>query len=159
MRTRQSIAENRVRAKKKGEIAAALLDLRLYVDNINKAPKLALRNGIYQDSSKVMREGSSVTVNNVTFHYRLEDKGLYMQRYGSIRVKDYRIKDLPEEFVQDMLDIAVLGFFDPHQGPEELFASDPYTMTVTQKFMPLLITKSGDNKAGVKETIDANVRF
>ena len=159
MKTRRDISEKRERAKKKADIATVLSDLRSFVDNINKAPKLALRNGIYQDTSKVMRDGSSVTLNGVTFHYRLKDKGLFMQRYASVSVKDYRIKDLPEEFVQDLLDVAVLGFFDPHQGPEELYTPNPYTITVSQKFMPLLLTKSGDNQAGFKETIDPNVRF
>ena len=112
-------------------LAEGLKELRLRVENINKAPALALSGGVYKGN----KELQTLTYENWIFGYKLED-GLMMKRKLFIKVEGYRFDEIPEEQKDPILTLCFDVFFDQGAGLPEIEPISESAILIWQLFQP-----------------------
>lgn len=123
-------------------ITAGLMDLRMFVDNINRAPDIMMRHGIFQqiDKDTVMTK----TIDGWEFGYKLEDNGVMLKRKIFVKCEQPLAEVLDEE--KDPVVQAVFSvFFDTGQGTPEIEIISDFSLMFTQSVMPLLMVERNPN--------------
>jgi hypothetical protein len=115
------------------------MGLRHFVDNINKAPDFALRNGIYQALDK--ETPYSRMIDGFIYEYQLKDLGNKMLRTIRIICKEARFKDIPEKEADLYVTAALVAMLDKGQEPPTIEPIRPDCIQITQKFTPHILTR------------------
>jgi hypothetical protein len=116
-----------------------LMDLRSWVDNINRAPDLAMRGGAFKglDQTQVFTTSCS----GWEFGYRIIDLGATMRRRVFIKNTEQNIEEIPNEEIEPIM-VAVFEVFLDKGVPANRFepiSADAFVLE--QDFIPLLLTK------------------
>jgi len=116
-----------------------LIALRTFVDNINAAPDLAMRNGVYQglDKKKVF----CTKIDGIVYGYQLEDHGVFMRRKIFIQTPGYQLAEIPEDQKDVKVTAAFMAMLDKGQSDPSIEMIAPDALLVTQDFMPLVLTR------------------
>ena len=112
-------------------LAEGLKELRLLVENINKAPELVYSGGVY----KGKKELQTLTYENWIFGYRLEN-GIMMKRKLFIKVEGYRFDEIPEEQKDPIVTLCFDVFFDQGAGIPEIEPISESAILIWQLFQP-----------------------
>jgi len=112
-------------------LSEGLKELRLRVENINKAPELSLSGGIYKGKPDVQ----TLFYDNWMFGYKLED-GIMMKRKLFVMIEGYRFDEIPEEQKDPILLLCYDVFFDQGQGVPEIEPISESAILIWQVFQP-----------------------
>ena len=117
--------------------------LRDHVDNINQAPALALRNGVYRGIDK--RAIQTVKVSGVEIGYRLQDHKTFMRRQIFIKVPGYKIDDLTHAEREKIITAVFNVFLVPGANLPEIAHIAPDCMLLQQDVVPLILVERNPN--------------
>lgn len=122
-------------------VGDALAALRQFVDNLNKQPSLAFRNGIYKGLDKAVVQ--SVKVDGWTFGYQLKDLGAgTMQRRIYIKSPGQKIAEIPDEQIDPVLISVFETCLDINEGMPEMEEIDEECLLIAQDFMPFFMVEN-----------------
>ena len=124
------------------ELKQVLEGLRDYVDNINKAPSMILKNGVYKQRNKDAVQKTSW--NGWEFGYQvLEHKG-FLLRKCFMKCKG-RWNELPEKEKNEVTTTALDAMFDKQQGLPKFIQIAPDCMLIGQKFQVTYLHEKNPN--------------
>jgi len=116
------------------ELMAQLEELRATVDNFNKMPKVAERNGTFRalDPTAVY----TTRRDGFEFGYQLVDLGVVVQRTAYVKC-DQPLREVPEAEWFPILTTAFEAFIDEGAEYPEMAMISPFTLRIRQKFATL----------------------
>lgn len=123
--------------KKDSRIKDALVDLRDFVENLNKAPKLAYRNGIYRGIGN--EDIQTVKVDGVEVGYQLQDKGAYVRRRIFIKILGYDIGEIPQDQIDPICAAVMDALLDHGQSMPKIARIARDCLYIEQDFIPLTL--------------------
>jgi len=128
------------RARKR--IGKAFEDLRNFVDNINKAPAMAFRNGIYQEIDK--DKLYTHRVDSWMVGYGLKDLGDVMQKMIAIKC-DQKLKEVTEKEREPVINGILDVFLDRGVGELDCCQINEYEIRFSQTFQPMFLVEKNPN--------------
>lgn len=85
-----------------------LLNLKDFVENLSRQPDIALRGGVYRELAKV--DIMTITHDNWIIGYKVIPQGISDLRRIFIKVKGYKLSEIPEEQSNPIM-IAIFDVF------------------------------------------------
>lgn len=123
--------------------ATALADLRSWVENINKAPALALRGNTFSELDKTLVH--SVKYDGFEIGYKMEDHGVFMRRKVFIRATGYDIAEIPQEQIEPVCNAILDVFIDTGGQVPSIERVSLDCLLLTQDFMPVVWVEKNPN--------------
>ena len=120
-----------------------LVALKSFVENINGAPDLALRSGIYKGLDR--KAVFTTRLDGVVFGYKLEEYPMHMVRNIYVKFEGYDLDDMPEKEKDPIMNTVFETFLDKGQSVPNIRRTDIDTMLVSQMFMPMFVQKVANN--------------
>jgi hypothetical protein len=149
------MAENeRIKAKrernsakrKRAAVKDAFEELRNFVENLNKAPNIALRGGSFKGL-----DPNAVYTNKVDgweVGYRLKDLGVSMLREIFIK-SDQKLEDIPEKEREPIVNGILDVFIDMGQGEVTAGQISPFALKFSQTFVPMCLVNTNPNLVSI----------
>jgi len=109
--------------------------LRDFVDNINRAPVIALRRGIYQGINK--DQVFTTRFDGFEIGYHLEDMGTMMRKTVYIKLPGEDIGEIPEGQIEPVCNTVMDIFIDRGQAPPTVGRCAKDCIQIIQVFVPL----------------------
>ena len=133
--------------KRNERLKEHLTDLRIMVDTINRAPDLAMRQGIYRELKKT--QVFVARMDGVSVGYKLVDGAVFMKRVIFVKFPGYKIEEIPDEDMKPILATIFDVFIDwGQQVPSVDITPNGESMIIKQAFLPLLLVKDPNLKKG-----------
>lgn len=129
--------------RKDSRILDALVDLRNFVDNINRAPKIAYRNGIYRGIDKEAIQ--TVHIDGVEVGYQLQDKGAFVRRRVFIKIPGYDIAEIPQEQIDPICSAVMEALLDHGQAMPKIARVADDCLYLEQDFVPVYLVERNPN--------------
>lgn len=135
-------ATHRAAVKRKDpsdNLIGELMGLRMFVENINRTPALALRNGIYQGLDKT--KAFTRSIDGFEYGYKLEDRGVIMRRKVFIKTPGYKLSEIPEKEKNLYVTAALIAFMDQGASPPAISIIAQDCLMIEQDFSPMFLTR------------------
>jgi len=138
----RTIKESGAMRRTRKRYRKAFEDLRNFVENINKAPVMAVRNGIFQslDKDKIYTH----KVDEWEVGYGLKDLGEVMQRMICIKC-DQKLSEVTEKEREPVVNGILDVFLDRGVGMLDSAQISEYEIRFSQTFQPMFLVEKNPN--------------
>lgn len=142
MTKKSKLPKNRKIPKLDKTAMLKLMDLRMFVDTVNRTPDLALRGGIYREIDKA--EVFVQSFDGWEVGYKLEDHGVFMKRKVFIKCEQH-LDEIPDDQKDPVFNAVMEVFIDRGQSLPEIEPIAPDAVLIQQNFMPLVQVERNPN--------------
>ena len=115
-----------------------MIDLKVFVENINANPDIALRSGVFKglEHDKVFKRD----IDGWEVGYKIEDHGLYCERKVFLKCEQ-ELSEVPDEEKTKMFATVCDVFLERGESIPEIEQIALDAVLITQNFMPLIQTE------------------
>ena len=115
-----------------------LMDLFAFVNNLNKAPDLALRGGIYKE----LADADVYTQNFDGWEvgYKIEDHGLHLKRKIFVKCEQ-PLKEIPDDQKNPVIAAVFEVFLEKGQSLPQIEQISEFCVMIQQDVIPLLMVE------------------
>jgi len=129
---------NRSYLKLDQQACDAMMDLFMFVNNINQAPDLAIRGGVYKKIAEA--DVFTVKFNGWVVGYKLEDHNIFFRRKIFLNCEQ-PLRTVPEEQKDPVLGALMDIFLEKGQSLPSITYTDETALVVQQDVIPFVMTE------------------
>lgn len=130
-----------------------LLELFVFVNNINKTPDLALRGGVYKEIAKA--DIFTQSFDGWEVGYKLEDHGMFMRRKIYFKCQQ-PLDEVPHEQADPVFTAVLDVFLEKGQDIPIVTQISPFAVLVEQDVIPLLMVEKNPRLLSKGQLIGPN---
>jgi len=119
-----------------------LVELFVFVNNINRTPDLALRGGVYKEIAQA--DVFTASFDGWEVGYKLEDHTLFLTRKVFLKCEQ-PFSEIPDDQRNPIMAAVLEVFCERGQDIPQVAQISPFAILIEQNVMPLLLTEKNPN--------------